>query len=278
MINQYKYPIVFTIAGSDSGGGAGIQVDLKTFSALGCFGTSAITAVTVQNTMGVSGIHVIPPVIVEQQIKAVLDDMQPLAIKIGMIPTVELAATIGAVLKEYPHIPVILDPVMVASSGYQLMQDEAIDILKNELFTSVSLVTPNLDEARLITGMDIDNVDDMEVAAAYFIMLGCKAVLIKGGHLKGDTLCDVYLDKNGVTHRFESSFIDSNNTHGTGCTLSSAIVAFIALGDGMLEAIEKAKAYVHGAIEYGKDVKTGKGHGPLNHFFDPQKQVKYKQK
>ena len=276
MTTNYKYPIVLTVAGSDSGGGAGIQADLKTFSALGCFGTSAITAITVQNTMGVSGIHVVPPVIVEQQMRAVLDDMQPLAIKIGMVPTAEHATVIVAVLKEYPHIPVILDPVMVASSGYQLMKDETIDILKKELFTSVSLVTPNLDEARLITAMDIDSIEDMEVAAAYFITLGCKAVLIKGGHLKGDVLCDVYLDKNGVTRRFESGFIDSNNTHGTGCTLSSAIAAYLALGDDMLGAIEKAKAYVHQAIEQGKEVQTGKGHGPLNHFFNPQKLVKYK--
>jgi hydroxymethylpyrimidine/phosphomethylpyrimidine kinase len=276
MTTNYKYPILLTIAGSDSGGGAGIQADLKTFSALGCFGTSAITAVTVQNTLGVSGVYAIPPKIVEQQIRAVLDDMDPLAIKIGMIPAAEHATVIAAVLKEYPHIPVILDPVMVASSGYQLMEDTTIDILKNELFARALLVTPNLDEARLITGIDIDTVEDMEVAAAYFMMQGCRAVLIKGGHLKGDTLCDVYLDKNGVTRRFESAFIDSNNTHGTGCTLSSAIAAFLALGDDLLVAIGKAKAYVCQAIEYGKDVQTGRGHGPLNHFFDPQKLVKYK--
>lgn len=275
MTTNYKYPIVLTIAGSDSGGGAGIQADLKTFSALGCFGTSAITAITVQNTMGVSGIHIIPSEIVVQQIRAVVDDMQPLVIKIGMIPTAEHATAIAAILKEYLHIPVILDPIIVASSGYQLMEEKAISILKNELFPQATLVTPNLDEAGLITGTTIDNVADMEIATAYFIMLDCKAVLIKGGHLKGDTLCDVYLDKNGLTRRFESAFINSNNTHGTGCTLSSAIAAFLALGDDMLTAIEKAKAYVHQAIDQGKDVKTGNGRGPLNHFFDPQKLVKY---
>jgi hydroxymethylpyrimidine/phosphomethylpyrimidine kinase len=226
--------------------------------------------------MGVSGVYALPSEIVIQQIRAVMDDMEPLAIKIGMIPNAELATALVAVLRDHPYIPVILDPVMAASSGSQLMEDKAIAILKNELFPKVTLVTPNLDEARLITGIDINTADDMEVAAACFIKSGCNAVLIKGGHLKGDTLCDVYLDKNGVTRRFESRFINSNNTHGTGCTLSSAIAAFLALGDDMLIAIERSKTYVHLAIEYGKDIKTGEGHGPLNHFFDPQKLIKYK--
>ena len=272
----YKYPTVLTIAGSDSGGGAGIQADLKTFSALGCYGTSAITAVTVQNTAGVSGIHSIPAAIVGQQIKAVMDDIKPAAIKIGMIHTTEMAIIIVDVLKEYPDVPVIFDPVVVSSSGYKLMEDSTIDVLKNELFPLACLVTPNLDEAMLTADMDISTVEDMEVAAACFLKLGCNAVVIKGGHLKGMNLYDVYLDKNGLKHKFESNFIDSNNTHGTGCTFSSAIAAYIALGNDILSSIEKAKSYVHRAIEYGKNVRTGRGHGPLNHFFDPQKMVKYK--
>jgi hydroxymethylpyrimidine/phosphomethylpyrimidine kinase len=272
----YKYPAVLTIAGSDSGGGAGIQADLKTFSALGCYGTSAITAVTVQNTVGVSGIHSIPPEIVGQQIQVVMDDMKPVAIKIGMIHTTEQAIIIANVLKEYPEVPVIFDPVMVSGSGYKLMEESTINSLKNELFRLAALVTPNLDEAMLITGMDISTVEDMEVATACFLKLGCNAVLIKGGHLKGVYLYDVYADKNGLKHKFESDFIESNNIHGTGCTLSSAIAAYIALGKDMLTSIEKAKNYVHQAIEYGKDVRTGSGHGPLNHFFDPKKTVKYK--
>jgi hydroxymethylpyrimidine/phosphomethylpyrimidine kinase len=274
-MEKYKYHIVLTIAGSDSGGGAGIQADLKTLSALGCFGTSAITAVTVQNTMGVTGIHSIPPPIVRQQVKAIMDDIKPLAIKIGMIHTTEMAITIAGVLREYPEVPVIFDPVMVSSSGYRLMNDDTITALKKELFPLAALVTPNLDEAMLIADMEIRHVADMETAATCFIKLGCNAVLIKGGHLKGTKLCDLYLDKNGLKHRFESAFIDSNNTHGTGCTLSSAITAFIAFGDDILMAIEKAKVYVHQAIEHGKDVKTGNGHGPINHFFDPQKMIKY---
>lgn len=272
----YKYPAVLTIAGSDSGGGAGIQADLKTFSALGCYGTSAITAVTVQNTVGVSGIHSIPAEIVGQQIQAVMNDIKPVAIKIGMIHTTEQAITIANIFKIYPEVPVIFDPVMVSSSGYKLMENSTIAALKTELFPLAALVTPNLDEAMLITDMNISTVEDMEVAAACFLKLGCNAVLIKGGHLKGVNLYDVYRDKNGLKHQLKSDFINSNNTHGTGCTLSSATAAYMALGNDMLTSIEKAKSYVHHAIEYGKDVRTGSGHGPLNHFFDPQKMVKYK--
>ena len=274
MADVYKYPLVLTIAGSDSGGGAGIQADLKTFSAHGCFGTSAITAVTVQNTMGVSAVYHIPPEIVVQQIKAVMNDIRPLAVKIGMIPNAETAIGVAAVLSLYPDVPIIFDPVMVSSSGYKLMEDVTIEILKKKLFPLVSLITPNLDEARLITGLDIKHIEDMEVAAACFIELGCKAALIKGGHLVQDNLCDVYLDKAGFKQRFESAYIDSNNTHGTGCALSSAIAAGIALGYDMITAITKAKIYVHEAIAHGQDVKTGSGHGPLNHFFDPQPMVK----
>lgn len=275
-MEKYKYPVVLSIAGSDSGGGAGIQADLKTFSALGCYGTTAVTAVTVQNTLGLSAVHPVPHEIVGQQIKAVIADMEPVVIKIGMIPGAETAMIIAGILQEYRHIPVILDPVMVSSSGYQLAADKTITVLKDRLFPLAALVTPNLDEAMLIADRSIADVADMENAAARFIELGCNAVLIKGGHLKGKTLCDVYLDQNGLKHLFESNFIDSNNTHGTGCTLSSAIAAFVALGCDMITAIGKAKNYVHSAIEQGADVKTGNGSGPLNHFFDPQKMIKCK--
>lgn len=275
-MENYKYPVVLSIAGSDSGGGAGIQADIKTFSALGCYGTTAVTAVTVQNTLGLSAVHPVPHEIVGQQIKAVIADMEAVVIKIGMIPGAEIAVTIAGILQEYRHIPVILDPVMVSSSGYQLADDKTITVLKDQLFPLAALVTPNLDEAMLITDRSIADVADMENAAARFIELGCNAVLIKGGHLKGKTLCDVYLDQNGLKRLFESNFIDSNNTHGTGCTLSSAIAAFMALGCDVITAIGKAKNYVHSAIEQGADVKTGNGSGPLNHFFDPQKMIKCK--
>ncbi len=272
---KYKYPIVLTIAGSDSGGGAGIQADLKTFSALGCFGTSAITAVTVQNTLGVSGIHSIPQEIVKEQIIAVLDDIKPEAIKIGMVHSTELAVAIASVLLDYPQIPIVFDPVMVATGGDKLIENGTINTLKQALFPIVTLVTPNLDEAALLTGMEIRDVKDMEAAAAKIIRSGCNAVLVKGGHLKGKCLFDVYLDKSGHKQVFESEFVDTNNTHGTGCSLSSAIASFMARKLELLPAIAEAKIYVQHAIESGKDVKTGKGNGPLNHFFNPVKLIKY---
>ncbi|MEN0053446.1 MAG: bifunctional hydroxymethylpyrimidine kinase/phosphomethylpyrimidine kinase [Mucilaginibacter sp.] len=272
---QYKYPAVLSIAGSDSGGGAGIQADLKTFSALGCYGTTAITAVTVQNTLGVSAIHAIHVGIVIGQIKVVMDDIKAIAIKIGMIHSAELATAIAFLLKDYPQVPVIFDPVMVSSSGHQLTDHNTVESLKRDLFPVLQLLTPNLNEAALISGMPVETIDDMKKAAADIIDLGCKAVLIKGGHLQGVDLYDVYLDDKGTEHIFASKAIDSNNTHGTGCTLSSAITAYLALGNDILTAIDKAKVYVHQAIEYGKDVKTGEGHGPLNHFFEPQKLLKF---
>lgn len=271
----YKYPVVLTIAGSDSGGGAGIQADLKTFSALGCFGTSAITAVTVQNTLGVSAIHSIPPEIVAGQIKAVLDDIKPDAIKIGMVHSAELAVAIASVLKDYAAIPVIFDPVMVATSGDKLIENGTIDCLKQVLFPLAVLVTPNLDEAVLLAEMPINNVEDMKIAADRIFSFGCEAVLVKGGHLKGKQLFDVYLDKSGQKQIFESEAIDTNNTHGTGCSLSSAIAAFTARKLDLIPAIAEAKIYIHQAIESGKDVKTGEGNGPLNHFFNPEKLIKY---
>lgn len=271
---KYKYPIVLSIAGSDSGGGAGIQADLKTFSSLGCYGATAITAVTVQNTLGVSAIHSIPVEIVIGQIKAVMDDIKPRAIKLGMIYSAELAAAIADFLKDYQHVPIIFDPVMVSSSGHQLINTDALDRLKQHLFPIIRLLTPNLSEASLITGMPVETVNDMKKAASDIIKQGCKAVLIKGGHLQGTDLYDVYLDNKGTEHTFPSKSINSPNTHGTGCTLSSAIASFLALGDDMLTSIERAKTYVHQAIEYGKDVKTGEGQGPLNHFFDPWKMFK----
>jgi len=264
-----------TIAGSDSGGGAGIQADLKTFSALGCFGTSAITAVTVQNTLGVSGIHSIPQEIVKEQILAVLEDIKPEAIKIGMVHSTELAVAIASVLLDYPQIPIIFDPVMVATSGDKLIENGTINTLKQVIFPLAALVTPNLDEAALLIGMEIRDVKDMEAAAVKIIRSGCKAVLLKGGHLKGKRLFDVYLDQSGHQQIFESEAVDTNNTHGTGCSLSSAIAAFTARKLELIPAITEAKIYIQHAVESGKDVKTGEGNGPLNHFFNPVKLIKY---
>ena len=272
----YKYPVVLSIAGSDSGGGAGIQADLKTCSALGCFGTTAITAVTVQNTLGVSGIHPIPVAVVKAQIKAVMDDLKPSAIKIGMVHSAELAMGIAEALSHYPTVPVVFDPVMVSTSGHHLIAEDTVDTIKTYLFPLAALVTPNLDEAAILAGMEIKNVCDMKEAAQRIMQYGCHAVLVKGGHLKGPELFDVYLDKDGWERVFSSSAIESGNTHGTGCSLSSAIASFIALGNDLQTAISNSKLYIHQAIQDGKDVKTGDGHGPLNHFFNPQKSVKLK--
>ena len=270
----YKYISVLTIAGSDSGGGAGIQGDLKTFAALGCYGTSAITAITVQNTLGVSDIHPVPVAIVVGQIKAVLDDIKPAAIKIGMINQSEIALAIAGLLRAYPGIPVVLDPVMVSSSGRPLLSDESVSILQQELFPLVTLVTPNLDEAAVLSGMAISGIEDMKVAAVKILETGCNAVLIKGGHLTGKQLYDVYLDQSGREHIITSEAIITENTHGTGCTLSSAIAAFLARGEELITAIENASNYMHQAIAAGRDVKTGEGHGPVNHFFAPLQQIK----
>lgn len=274
-MQTYQYPAVLTIAGSDSGGGAGIQADLKTFSALGCFGTSAITAITVQNTCGVTDIHSIPPQIVQDQIKAVMDDIRPAAIKIGMVHSLELARAIANTLRAYPQVPVVMDPVMVATSGDKLIEDDTIATLKKELFPLAAIVTPNLDEAQILSGMRIHQLEDMQKAARLILKTGCEAVLLKGGHLKGPRLYDLYLHKNGHEQVFEADAIDSKNTHGTGCTLSSAIAAYLSQGSELQQAVARAKEYIHQAIEHGKDVKTGQGHGPLNHFFNPQKLQKY---
>ena len=273
-MKTYQYPSVLTIAGSDSGGGAGIHADLKTFSALGCYGTSAITAVTVQNTCGVRGIHSIPPSIVQDQIRAVMDDIKPAAIKIGMVHSAELARAIAQTLQEYSYVPVVLDPVMVATSGDKLIEDSTIEILRKELFPLAKIVTPNLDEAQILSGMLIKNLERMKAAAQKIMESGCGSVLVKGGHLKGAMLYDVLLRQDGTQRVFESPFIESKNTHGTGCTLSSAIAAHLARGMDLEEALQHSKNYIQQAIESGKEVQTGAGHGPLNHFFNPQKLIK----
>lgn len=271
---KYTYRSVLTIAGSDSGGGAGIQADLKTFSALGCFGTSAITAITVQNTRGVTGIHSVPPNIVQQQIVAVMDDIKPAAIKIGMVHTAELALAIAFSIMPYA-VPVIFDPVMVATSGDRLIEEQTANVMERSLFPNATLVTPNLDETEWLTGMKVNGLEDMKAAAARLLQKGCRAVLVKGGHLKGETLYDYYRDDRGREEVFTSAFIDTRNTHGTGCTLASAIAAFMARGADLVQAIAAARSYVHTALDEGKDVQTGQGVGPLNHFYNPHKQLKY---
>jgi hydroxymethylpyrimidine/phosphomethylpyrimidine kinase len=274
-MSKCTYPVVLSIAGSDSGGGAGIQADLKTISALGCFATTAITAITAQNTLGVSGIHSVPTEFVVAQIKAVMEDLNPSAIKIGMVHNGAMALAISETLSHYPGVPVIFDPVMVATSGDRLIEDHTIETFKAQLFPLATLLTPNLDEAAVLAGMDINTMCDMKKAGQRLLQFGCKAVLIKGGHLEGPDLFDIYLDSNGDERVFSNPKINTINTHGTGCTLSSAIASFIALGHNLPVSILKGINYTHQAIEEGAAVAVGAGHGPLNHFFDPQKLVKF---
>lgn len=266
---KYIYPAVLTIAGSDSGGGAGIQADLKTISALGCYGTSAITAITAQNTIGITNLFELPVTVVIDQIKAVIEDIKPHSIKIGMIPNPALLKAIFNILILYPEVPVILDPVMVATSGHRLVEEDTIELMRTLLIPMTALVTPNLDEAAILTAMEISTLEHIKIAAHQVLNFGGQAVLIKGGHLKGNKLYDFYLDKTGREFIFENERIPSQNTHGTGCTLSAAIACFTARNMEMPEAIKNAESYVHRTIVEGVDVKTGRGKGPLNHFYAP---------
>lgn len=269
-----NYIHVLTIAGSDSGGGAGIQADLKTFSALGCFGTSVITAVTAQNTMGVRSVHGIPVAMIKDQLQAVLDDIAPVAIKIGMVNHAEVVDVIETELKHYPaKVPVILDPVMVATSGHKLITPDTVEQLIDKLFPLVSLVTPNIDEAVILAEQPIHNLNDMVAAGKKIIEKGAKAVLVKGGHLIGPVIYDILICGSDAPVILESTFIASKNLHGTGCTLSSAIAAEMAKGKTLLAAIKNAKNYISRALQAGSEVKTGEGNGPLNHFFEPLKLI-----
>lgn len=269
-IYMKKYPCILSIAGSDCSGGAGIQADLKAISALGGYAATAITAITVQNTTGVRAIHAVPPVYVRGQIEVVMEDIRPDAVKIGMINDVEIVKVIASCLRKYQPRFVVFDPVMVSTSGHKLIEDDAINALTRELMPLSSLITPNLSEAEVLTGHPINKVEEMKAAAPELLKFGCGAVLLKGGHLEGGKMCDVLqIAGENEPYLFVSDKIESKNTHGTGCTLSSAIATFLALGYEMPQAVERAKAYVTGGINAGKDVHIGEGHGPLNHFYAP---------
>ena len=266
------YPVVLTIAGSDSGGGAGIQADLKTISALGAFGTSAITAITVQNTLGVRAIHSVPFDILEGQIDAVMSDFDVKAIKVGMINHPEVPAIIARAIMKYKPMHVVVDPVMVASSGDALIQEHAIEQLKTKLFPFADIITPNLNEASILLGKMITNPQDMKEAAKSIASLGCKSVLVKGGHLSENEMTDVlWIKEEEKAYYFSSPKINTKNLHGTGCSLSSAIATFLAFEEPLIMAVQHAKEYITQAIEAGKDVKIGHGNGAVNHFFNPQK-------
>ena len=266
---EFEYPRVLSIAGSDSGGGAGVQADLKTFAALGCYGMTAITALTAQNTRGVRAIHGVPPQMLRDQIDAVVEDIGVDTVKIGMLHAPEIVQTVADAIDRHGLQNVVLDPVMVATSGAVLIDNPAIAVLVRELFPRAVVVTPNLDEASLLVGRPLRNEGDMEVAAAQLLAMGARAVLLKGGHLAGDMVCDLLMTPDGQAHWMRAPRIHSANTHGTGCTLSSAIAAHLALGASLPDAIECARAFVRAALTAGARVRTGAGSGPLNHGHAP---------
>lgn len=253
-----------TIAGSDSSGGAGIQADLKTFSAHGVFGMSVITAVTAQNTQGVLDVHPIPPEMVRRQILAVFEDIRVDAVKIGMVSNTDTARAIAETLHEFQPANVVLDPVMISKSGFPLLSEDAVTVLKDVLFPLATLITPNIPEAQWITGETISTISEMEAVAKLLYGNGPMAVLIKGGHRKGDATDVLYDGSNW--HRLKAARIETVHTHGTGCTLSSAIAASLAKGEAIYPAVVGAKQYVRAGIASG--LAIGKGIGPLNHFVE----------
>lgn len=268
-MNVKRYPVALTIAGSDSGGGAGIQADLKTFSALGVYGTSVITAITAQNTQGVSAVESVSPEMVRAQAEAVFSDICVDAVKIGMLHSPEIIRTVAALLDAHKPAHVILDPVMIATSGDKLIQDDCVNLILTELFPKATLVTPNLDEAEFLTGMKIHDTETLELAGRKLLSYGCKAVLMKGGHLPSENMTDLLICQDGTITCFSEKKIESRNTHGTGCTFSSAIAAHLSHGLDLNEAVAKSKTFITKAIYHGAQIQTGKGHGPLNHFFQP---------
>jgi hydroxymethylpyrimidine/phosphomethylpyrimidine kinase len=259
-------PIALTVAGSDSGGGAGIQADLKTFSALGAYGASVITAVTAQNTHGVSAIHAIPVDIVAAQLAAVFADLAVGAVKIGMLGGAEVIETVAQGLQGR-GIPIVLDPVMVAKSGDALLPDAAVAALRARLLPAAGLLTPNLPEAaRLLETAVAESEDEMAAQGRALCAFGPAAVLMKGGHGKGPRCVDLLVSRDGSVLRLEAPRLATRNTHGTGCTLSSAIAAGLARGLGRAEAVRRAHAYLQGAIAAADGLAAGSGHGPVHHF------------
>jgi hydroxymethylpyrimidine/phosphomethylpyrimidine kinase len=255
--------IALTIAGSDSGGGAGIQADLKTFHQFGVFGTSAIVALTAQNTVGVRAVHPVPPDMVAAQLDALAEDLPPAAVKTGMLAEPELVRLVAAAIGRSGWAPFVLDPVMVASSGDRLLSEEAEEVVRDVLLPLADVVTPNLDEAAILSGRPVRTVDEMIEAGHLLRERGARAALVKGGHLgAGEDAVDVLVTASGV-RRFTHPRLATTSTHGTGCTLSAALAAGLALGRELQQATEDALDFVHRAIAAAPGL--GRGHGPLNH-------------
>lgn len=261
------YPTL-TIAGSDSSGGAGIQADIKTMSAIGCYAMSAITSITAQNTTGVRSIMPVSPEVVADQIDMVMTDIPPLAIKVGMLCNAEVASAVAERLEHYRPQNLIVDPVMVSTSGSMLLEKDAIEVLTKRIFPLAELVTPNQMETKALTGSS-DTAEQIESLRR----LGCRNILIKGGDTdRTDIKVDIlHLSATGETIELKADAVDTKNSHGTGCTLSSAIASYLALGYQLKEAVGMAKLYVTHALEAGSWITTGRGHGPVNHFFSPRR-------
>ncbi|MDR3340468.1 MAG: bifunctional hydroxymethylpyrimidine kinase/phosphomethylpyrimidine kinase [Candidatus Symbiothrix sp.] len=265
-----RYPTALTIAGSDSGGCAGIQADIKTFSALGVFGASVITSITAQNTREVRAVEILSPEIIRQQAEAVLDDIAVDAIKTGMLPSPEIIEVVASIIDRYQPKTVIVDPVMVATVGARLAAASIADAFREKLYPRITLITPNIPEAEALSGVEIHSEKDFQQAAEVLLKQGCTAVLIKGGHLSNACSTDILFRRGKEPLSFSAPHVDSSNLHGTGCTFSSAIAAYMALGEDFETAINAAKTYITAAIFYGSGITTGKGYGPVNHFFIPK--------
>lgn len=266
-LHQHYYRCL-TIAGSDSGGGAGIQADLKTFGALGCYGMSAVTALTAQNTIGVSSIQAVTPEFVFEQIKAVLTDIGADAVKIGMLFSIEIIQAVAEGLRQFNANRVILDPVMVAQSGDKLLKEDAIEAIKTYLMPVAMVVTPNIPEASILVGESLSTNANIRHAAKKLSENGSRAVLIKAGHMKGEQSTDLlYLSDEDQFVEISGPRIDTINNHGTGCTLSSAITAFLARGEELEAGVRKAKKYIEGALKAGASYRIGEGHGPVHHYY-----------
>ncbi len=269
-----SYFRVLTIAGSDSGGGAGIQADIKTISAMGCYASSAITAVTVQNTLGVQAVHPIPLDILEGQIDAILSDIGADAIKIGMLHSTKVVNLVAEMIEKYGIRNVVLDPVMVSTSGHKLIEDDAIESIKNRLIPLSRVITPNIPEAEILSGCKISSDQDFEQIAKKLSFNKSVSVLLKAGHLDNDCLVDYFynVEDNTIT-LLPSKRVQTKNTHGTGCTLSSAFASALARGEDLTTASKSAKKYIEQAIVSGAEYEIGHGHGPVNHGFNPLKML-----
>ncbi len=274
-MNSATPPRALTIAGSDSGGGAGIQADLKTFAALGVFGTSAVTAITAQNTLGVTAVAEVPIEVISDQIDAVVSDIGIDVVKTGMLSSAQIVECVVEAVERLELAPLVVDPVMIAATGAQLLQDDAVESVRNQLVPQASVVTPNVPEAETLTGVEIESVEDMELAGGELVMMGANAAVVKGGHFDDGTgrVNDVLVTKEGA-RTFTTLRIDTTSNHGTGCTFASAVAAHLAHGLELEPAVEMSQRYVWNAMANAESI--GGGQGPLNHMwahsYDPNEQ------